>query len=470
MTAREAPFDIQLASRIFWRRSRLAICVFAVVLTIAASLAVSLPSLYSAAATTLVEGQKVPERFITPGQTNELERRLQGMGQALLSRSKVLEIIAKFGLYEELKDWLSPQRMVVLFRSNLSIALADSLGRPSPGAAFTVTFRADDPNKAAQVANEIASMFVEEDLKAREKVAAGTSEFMRGRLDEFRTKLEEQEAEIRKFQEANIEDLPGQEPGQGSELDRLRAQLLANEEKRRQAAQRIEEAKAELDRLRDPMPSSVDVKVKIAQLEERYKRVREANRQLKGAEADARELETEGEALKIAVADNEERRKGVPRRAEQIQALKRDYATTQDLYQSLLKRYEDAKLVETLEQVQKGEQFRLVEPAVPADRPSAPNRPRLLVLALAFALAAAAGAAVLAETLDTSFHAHDDLRGFSKIPVLVSVPRIVTAAAKRRQRMRLALTSLSLVAGLPTLAFTVYLFVHNNQWLVGVLS
>src|SRR5262249_45288039 len=113
--------------------------------------------------------------------------------------------------------------------------------------------------------------------------------------------------------------------------------------------------------------------------------------------------------------------------------ISRDYATTSDLYKTLLQRYEEAQLAETLEQRQKGEQFRVLETALPPKEPFAPKRLRLLLGGLALALGLAIGAIFLAEQLDTSFHTIEELRGFTAVPVLVGIPRVVTGGDRRRR-------------------------------------
>lgn len=61
-------------------------------------------------------------------------------------------------------------------------------------------------------------------------------------------------------------------------------------------------------------------------------------------------------------------------------------------------------MAETMEQRQKGEQFRILEPATPPAEPVAPNRIRLIAMGVLLSLRLSAGAAVLAEQLDCSFH------------------------------------------------------------------
>ena len=78
-----------------------------------------------------------------------------------------------------------------------------------------------------------------------------------------------------------------------------------------------------------------------------------------------------------------------------------------------------------MEQRQKGEQFRIIEPAVPSESPAAPNRPRLLLYALVLCLGLAA-VVMAAEQLDQSFHSGDELRMRTGL-LVVSIPPILSA-------------------------------------------
>ena len=69
-------------------------------------------------------------------------------------------------------------------------------------------------------------------------------------------------------------------------------------------------------------------------------------------------------------------------------------------------------------------------------------------MGLAGALGLAAGAVILAEKLYPSFHTVDDLHAFSQVPVLVSLPYIVTRADIRRRRWRFGLVALSIILSL----------------------
>ena len=72
------------------------------------------------------------------------------------------------------------------------------------------------------------------------------------------------------------------------------------------------------------------------------------------------------------------------------------------------------------------DEFRILDAAVPPAFPAGPNKARVIAFALLIALLCAFAAALAAHQLDTSFHSVDDIRAFTSVPVLASIPRIVT--------------------------------------------
>ena len=91
-------------------------------------------------------------------------------------------------------------------------------------------------------------------------------------------------------------------------------------------------------------------------------------------------------------------------------------------------------------------------------------------MAVALSLGLAVGAVVLAEHVDTSFHAVDDLRAFSAVPVLVSIPRIVTETGLRRARWRMRLAASASFIGLVMIVGIAYVVAHGNEQLVALLA
>jgi uncharacterized protein involved in exopolysaccharide biosynthesis len=123
-----------------------------------------------------------------------------------------------------------------------------------------------------------------------------------------------------------------------------------------------------------------------------------------------------------------------------------------------------------LEQRQQGETFRVIEPARLPDRPTGPNRFRLLLVGLALALGASGVAVVLAEQVDTSFRRVDEVRATAPIPVLSAIPRITTEQDRTRQARHRRWATAAVAAGLFVVAGTSFLLAHDNQSLVALLS
>jgi len=227
----------------------------------------------------------------------------------------------------------------------------------------------------------------------------------------------------------------------------LRAEIAALE-------QQLDEAKAE-GKPAQPEPATPYAR-----------RLKEA---LSEIDAETRILKGEEKHLRASIAAYQARVDNVPRREQEFKEFSRDYESTRELYQSLLKRYGEAQIAESMEQRQKGEQFRILDPAVPAREPVA-RRVRFILMGVMLSLGLAAGAVVLAEQLDTSFHSVDDLRSFSRFPVLVSIPKIVAEVDVDRRRLRFRLAALAATAGLIALVGTSYFVAHGNEQLVWLLS
>jgi hypothetical protein len=77
---------------------------------------------------------------------------------------------------------------------------------------------------------------------------------------------------------------------------------------------------------------------------------------------------------------------------------------------------------------------------------------------------------LLVESLDTSFHAVEELRAFSPVPVLLSLPRIITAVEVRRRRWRFAFTTISTLLLLGLLAGLTHIMAKDNTQLVRLLE
>ena len=133
---------------------------------------------------------------------------------------------------------------------------------------------------------------------------------------------------------------------------------------------------------------------------------------------------------------------------QQFQLLTRDQQSAKEQYDTLLKSYNDAQFVASMETDRQGERFRILEAAIPPDGPKAPNRLRLLLMGLLLAIGAAVAAVLVAEQMDNSFHSLDELRHFTRVPVLAAIPAIDAASGQRRAHVAVQIACALAMIGL----------------------
>jgi polysaccharide chain length determinant protein (PEP-CTERM system associated) len=494
--------------------------MIAVVLTTVGSVVLSLPNVYHATATIQVERQQVPEAFVQSTVTSEVKSRLQTITKQILSPDRLQDLIHRFDLYPDLRQQMPLDRVITRMQQDIQLEQqSSSPRRGTTTTAFTISYRSGEPQKVAQVANVLASFYIEENVKVREQATSGTSQFLQTQLEELRQQLEQQEQRLSQFKERYIGELPEQLNANLATLERLNLQLRLNSDEQARARERqlvlskqqreIEDAGRldpatqetplmRLTRLRqelltmqtrygDKHPRIIRLKAEIAAVEQQLvplpgkkqqpdvaivaaPQVIQLQKEISAIEVELKTLKVEEQHLLQSIAFYQQRVENTPRREQELKVLARDYDTAQQLYQSLLKRQAEARLAENMEQSQQGEQFRLLEQAKPPSQPAAPNRVQLGLLGLLLALGLATGVVLLVERLDTSFHAVEELRAFSPVPVLLSLPRIVTAVEVRRQRWRFAFTTVSALLLLGLLAGLTHIIAKDNTQLVRLLE
>ena len=172
--------------------------------------------------------------------------------------------------------------------------------------------------------------------------------------------------------------------------------------------------------------------------------------------------------LKQRIAVLQQRFDSTPGVQEGYLQLQRDYSSAKENYDVLARKFDDARLAESIETGHQGENFRILDSAVPPEGPSAPDRLRLVLMGLLLALAAMAGAVVLAEQFDTSFHNIDEIREFTSVPVLAAIPQI--GAAPRRGWARATLSTASALAAVALVATLSAYVAAGNDTLVRLLN
>jgi uncharacterized protein involved in exopolysaccharide biosynthesis len=215
----EKSFNIHDYIEILLRRIWYIIIPFAIVISVATIYSFTAPKKYRATTLILVTPQKVPVDYVRPTVTSRIEDRLQSIGQEIMSRTRLEQIIAEFKLYQNEAKTLAMEEIVELMRKDVRIEIRGKEGY------FSIAYIGEDPRTVTMVTNKLASLFIEENLKLREQQAQGTTEFLALELNATKAKLDEQEKLITQFKRQFMYELPDQRDVNLSLLGKLQQQL-----------------------------------------------------------------------------------------------------------------------------------------------------------------------------------------------------------------------------------------------------
>ncbi len=505
----EKSFNIQDYTEIFLRRIWYIVIPFTVILAAAVLYAFYTPKMYRATTLILVTPQKVPDTLVKPTVTSRIEDRLQSIGQEIMSRTRLEQVVAEFKLYSEEAKSLSQEEIIELMRKNIQVEIRGKEGY------FTISYVGKDPKTVTLVTNKLASLFIEENLKLREQQAQGTSDFLSVELNATRARLEEQETAITNFKKKFITELPEQreanlkileqlqlqsqkigdnlkaaqdrrviiqkqisdmkiqmalgrppenpenpkEEGRATATERDVSQLLLPsqsglmyyEAQLNQARNRLSELKSKYT---DRHPDIVRTEKYVADLEQKIKKMktqdmgedvrgkevaissspvaasfRAMENQLIATELEMKRLQAEESKVKARIAGFQARVENTPMRELAMANLARDYQNTKESYQSLLKKSEEAQQAENLERRQKGEQFKVIDPARIPEKPVQGKIFRIILIGFVLGLGSGLGMAFFKEQMDRSFRDAEDLEATMEFKVLANIPKIQKKAA-----------------------------------------
>jgi len=190
-------------------------------------------------------------------------------------------------------------------------------------------------------------------------------------------------------------------------------------------------------RYTDLHPDIVTIKRKIDEMEgktegvdlEKNPRYRELRGQLTAVDIEIPRYQQEEAKIQHHLRLYRARIENTPVREQEMTAMTREYQNTKASYETLLKKSQEAQQAENLEFRQKGEQFKVVDPARIPERPVRPDIPKVLLIGFVFGLAAATVSVIVRESIDHSFLDAEDVQITLGLKVLANIPKFENKAA-----------------------------------------
>ncbi|HOX54857.1 MAG TPA: polysaccharide biosynthesis tyrosine autokinase [Candidatus Omnitrophota bacterium] len=236
---------------------------------------------------------------------------------------------------------------------------------------IVLTVQSDQPKKARDIANMIAEVYIEENLKQRSKEATQVREFIEKQLSDVETRLHASEDALAKFREK--EAVTGEAVGLENRLGTLKSQL------------------SEL------LTKATEKHPDVQRLEEQVREVEDALKKL-------------------------------PKSELEFARLQRDVNVNEKLYTMLREKFEESRISE------KGmvSQATVINPAVEPQVPIKPNKRFAAVVGIVVGLMLGLILAFVTESLDTSIGTIEDVENLLKVPVLAIIPSIRTEVADEK--------------------------------------
>ncbi len=447
--------DVAAALR---RRRGLALLVAAVVGLVGVVAALGVPSEYSAASVVEIERRRLPPEFFPAQNAVAFEERMRTVKHGILARPVLERVIRETDFYPDLRKDMD--EAVSRLRRNVEVRLEGEVPAGPPALLFVVEVHGRDPLKVAKAAELLPRYYGELTREVLGAQARALRETLDGQVADMARVLSEHEARILSFKTQHQAELPEMVDTNARSASRVQAlvemrQGLVAEARRRRSAvlSAIPEgpsapgmAEAALDasqrRLQgleasygadhpDVRRARREVQEARARRDEEVQRFKQERiqEQLARIDAEIREHEANLADLGQELAGYQKRLDAAPRWGAELVALTRDYEVFKTRYAANVARRSDAAAAESLLAADEGSMFRTIEAPVAPGRASAPDRPRLLWLALLAAVVAGLAAVGIAEWLDASVRGPEDA-GALGVPVLAAIPRIGPARSK----------------------------------------
>lgn len=402
-----------------------------------------LPKRYTSQALMLVERQQVPNDFVQPVITEDLNARIANIEEQTLSRTRLQPLIERYGLFKKDAGQKSMDDLVLVLQKAVTLTPVEPVVRAKepiiPGFYLSVTL--DNPRIAQQVCADITSMFIDEDIRQRERSAEGTTNFLQTQLDDAKRKLDAQDGILADFERKYTGMLPDEEKTNLGMLGTLNTQLQAVTDNLNRAtqdkaytesllAQELQDWKLTTEvegervtnvpsdpradqlaklqtslttlqaRYTDEYPDVIKTKAEIADLKKQMgastdlsksegsqstdaaaalepPEIQKLRSQVRSLDQAVKTDTQEQEQLKADIQSYESRLQLSPAVEEEYKKITRDHETALKFYNDLLEKRDESEMATELERRQEGEQLRVMDPA---DLPAEPSFPKLTVL------------------------------------------------------------------------------------------
>jgi len=506
-------YDIRFYLSLLWRRLPYVIAIATVISAVGVAIAYQLPRIYRATSKILIEAPQIPEQLARSTVLVSGMEQIQITEQRMMTNANLLSLARKFDIYADEPKLLDSE----IVKDMMSRTTFEQILYSPPGsgtAAFEVSFDAEDPDLAAEVAREMTNEIVQANARLRTGSAAETLQFFEQSVKSLGVELGRFEDEMLKFKTKNKDALPDslefRRAEQARQQERL-AQLEREEATLRdrrssivmvfentgiagvskavtpeeQMLEQVRRTLAEQQGIySDNSPTMKSLRSRIDEIESKVRAQRAVQLNASDAkkapsELDIQLAEIDGRLSYIdhdkavitkSLAELQESILATPANEVVLNALERNYKNTQIQYDTAVAKLAEASTGEQIEQRLQGVRFSVIEMATPPEKPARSKR-RMIAAGSGFAgLAAGFGFVLLLELLNKTVRRPVELVQGLEIQPFATIPYIRNPGEVLRRKLVLVAGLLLVVAAIPGLLFAIHYYIFPLDFLSSMLT
>lgn len=197
------------------RRRKPLLAVSGGVLALAVLAALFWPPSYTATGTILIEQQELPSELVRSTVSSYASQRVQVISQRVMTSENLMNIIQRYGLYVSLRKRSTREEVIKRMRKDTKLEMisADVIdprdGHPTKATiAFSVGYSSRSAELASKVANELVSLYLQQNIESRQKSSRDAATFLTGESERLDKDIKTLQAKIASFKEKHENELP----------------------------------------------------------------------------------------------------------------------------------------------------------------------------------------------------------------------------------------------------------------------
>jgi uncharacterized protein involved in exopolysaccharide biosynthesis len=199
----------------YWRRRRTFWTFAGSLLASTLLIAVFWPPTYRSTATILIEQQEIPQDLVRSVITTYADQRVQVISQRVMTSQNLMTLIDRYKLYPDKRDRVPREELLETMRDDINMKMISASvidprsGQPTHATiAFSVAYDSRSPDLALKVANELSSLYLNENLASRAQRSKQTATFFSEEASRQQQRIAELDEKLAEFKKKHQEELP----------------------------------------------------------------------------------------------------------------------------------------------------------------------------------------------------------------------------------------------------------------------